>query len=161
MPSIYNNSKKCVVLMWVGDRSLVTFGYLYTVCVLDMNMIKTFTIMTSLIDVKSSSWCFFSLFLYQETSISPEGVATLISPQTLIHHMQGHSIHCIASGGQAPNFKFFFYAQKAEEPSTYLVECVVNSSSCKVQLKVKADDQSTSQAFSELFQSALSKFGFS
>lgn len=106
-------------------------------------------------------WRQLPISLSQETSISPEGVATLISPQTLIHHMQGHSIHCIASGGQAPNFKFFFYAQKAEEPSTYLVECVVNSSSCKVQLKVKADDQSTSQAFSELFQSALSKFGFS
>lgn len=85
----------------------------------------------------------------------------MTSPQTLTHHMQGHSIHCIASGGQAPNFKFFFYAQKADEPSTYLVECVVNSSSCKVQLKIKADDQSTSQAFSELFQSALSKYGFS
>lgn len=99
--------------------------------------------------------------LYQETTISPQGVAAMTTPQALIRHMQGHSIHCIASGGQAPNFKFFFYAQKAEEPSTYLVECIVNSSSCKVQLKIKADDQSTSQAFSELFQSALSKFGFS
>ncbi|TMW87754.1 hypothetical protein EJD97_019520 [Solanum chilense] len=106
-------------------------------------------------------WRQLPISLSQETSISPEGVATLISPQTLINHMQGHSIHCIASGGQAPNFKFFFYAQKAEEPSSYLVECVVNSSSCKVQLKIKADDQSTSQTFSELFQSALSKFGFS
>ncbi|KAL0327558.1 UNVERIFIED_CONTAM: Beta-adaptin-like protein A [Sesamum angustifolium] len=76
----------------------------------------------------------------------------------LPQHMQGHSIHCIASGGQAPNFKFFFFAQKAEESSVYLVECIINSSSCKVQLKIKADDQSTSEAFSELFQSALSKF---
>ncbi|KAH0649372.1 hypothetical protein KY285_034620 [Solanum tuberosum] len=106
-------------------------------------------------------WRQLPISISQETSINPQGLAIMTSPQTLIHHMQGHSIHCIASGGQAPNFKFFFYAQKAEEPSTYLVECVVNSSSCKVQLKIKVDDQSTSQAFSELFQSALSKFGFS
>ncbi|GAB4837273.1 hypothetical protein Ancab_002175 [Ancistrocladus abbreviatus] len=37
-------------------------------------------------------------------SISPEGVAALTTPQSLLRHMQGHSIHCIASGGQAPNF---------------------------------------------------------
>ncbi|CAA0821338.1 Unknown protein [Striga hermonthica] len=46
---------------------------------------------------------------------------------------------------------------RAEDLSAYLVECVINSSSCKAQLKVKADDQSTTQAFSDLFQSALSK----
>ncbi|KAK4364929.1 hypothetical protein RND71_016287 [Anisodus tanguticus] len=106
-------------------------------------------------------WRQLPISISQETSINPQGVAAMTTPQVLIRHMQGHSIHCIASGGQAPNFKFFFYAQKAEEPSTYLVECIVNSSSCKVQLKIKADDQSTSQAFSELFQSALSKFGVS
>lgn len=106
-------------------------------------------------------WRQLPISISQETSINPQGVAAMTSPQALIRHMQGHLIHCIASGGQAPNLKFFFYAQKAEELSTYLVECVINSSSCKVQLKIKADDQSTSQAFSELFQSALSKFGFS
>ncbi|KAG8381866.1 hypothetical protein BUALT_Bualt05G0017400 [Buddleja alternifolia] len=94
----------------------------------------------------------------QEISIDPEGVAAMATPQALPQHMQSHSINCIASGGQAPNFKFFFFAQKAEESSSYLVECIINSSSCKVQLKIKADDQSTSQAFSEMFQSVLSKF---
>ncbi|KAK6129696.1 hypothetical protein DH2020_036562 [Rehmannia glutinosa] len=93
----------------------------------------------------------------QDISIDPRGVAAMANPQALPQHMQAYSIHCIASGGQAPNFKFFFFAQKADESSTYLVECVINSSSCKVQLKIKADDQSTSQAFAELFQSALSK----
>lgn len=75
--------------------------------------------------------------------------------------MQGHSIHCIASGGQSPNFKFFFFAQKAEESSNFLVECVINTSSAKAQIKIKADDQGTSQAFSDIFQSALSKFNVS
>ncbi|KAK4422287.1 Beta-adaptin-like protein A [Sesamum alatum] len=103
-------------------------------------------------------WRQLPVSLSQDISIDPRGVAAMTNPQALPQHMQGHSIHCIASGGQAPNFKFFFFAQKAEESSVYLVECIINSSSCKVQLKIKADDQSTSQAFSELFQSALSKF---
>ncbi|KAK2986463.1 hypothetical protein RJ640_029696, partial [Escallonia rubra] len=94
----------------------------------------------------------------QEGSITPQGVAALTTPQALLRHMQGHFIHCIASGGQAPNFKFFFFAQKAEESSTFLVECIINSSSCKVQIKIKADDQGTSHAFVALFQSALSSF---
>lgn len=98
-------------------------------------------------------------FLVQEYSVSPQGVAALTAPQALLRHMQGHSIHCIASGGQSPNFKFFFFAQKAEESSTFLVECVINTSSAKAQMKIKADDQSVSEAFSALFQSALSKFG--
>lgn len=95
----------------------------------------------------------------QENSISPQGIAALTAPQALLRHMQGNSIQCIASGGQSPNFKFFFFAQKAEESSHYLVECIINTSSAKAQLKIKADDQSTAQVFSDIFQSALSKFG--
>ncbi|XP_071692522.1 beta-adaptin-like protein A [Rutidosis leptorrhynchoides] len=95
----------------------------------------------------------------QEGSVSPQGVAAMTTPQALVRHMQVHYINCIASGGQAPNFKFFFFAQKSDEPSNFLVECIINSSTCKAQIKVKADDQSASQDFSALFQSALSKFG--
>lgn len=91
--------------------------------------------------------------------MSPQGVAGLITPQAFLRHMQGHSIHCIASGGQAPNFKFFFFAQKADEPSTFLVECIINTSSAKAQIKIKADDQTMSQTFLASFQSALSNFG--
>ncbi|KAI3717658.1 hypothetical protein L1987_69415 [Smallanthus sonchifolius] len=95
----------------------------------------------------------------QEGSISPQGVATMTTPQALVRHMQVHYIHCIASGGQAPNFKLFFFAQKTDEPSNFLVECIVNTSTSKAHIKIKADDESASQAFSALFQSALSKFG--
>ncbi|KAL6530788.1 hypothetical protein OROGR_014648 [Orobanche gracilis] len=78
----------------------------------------------------------------QDISIDPRGVAAMTNPQALPQHMQSYSIHCIASGGHAPNFKFFFFAQRAEESNTaYLVECVINSSSCKAQLKIKSDDQ--------------------
>ncbi|KAK7410358.1 hypothetical protein VNO78_01079 [Psophocarpus tetragonolobus] len=104
-------------------------------------------------------WRQLPISLSEEYSLSPQGIATLTTPHTLLRHMQSHSIHCIASGGQSPNFKFFFFAQKAEAPSMYLVECIINTSSAKSQIKIKADDQSSSQAFSTLFQSALSKFG--
>ena len=100
-----------------------------------------------------------AFFFLQEISVSPQGVAALTSPQVLLRHMQNHSIHSIASGGQAPNFKIFFFAQKQEEPSNFLVECIINTASAKAQVKVKADDQSSSQAFSSLFQSALANFG--
>ncbi|KAI3870161.1 hypothetical protein MKW92_045779 [Papaver armeniacum] len=107
-------------------------------------------------------WAQLPVSLTQEISMNPQGIAALTSPQVLLRHMQAHSVHCIASGGQAPNFKFFFYAQKAEEATTFfLVECVINTSTSKAQMKLKADDQSLSEAFSTLFQSALSKFGMS
>ncbi|XAR70888.1 hypothetical protein NMG60_11027926 [Bertholletia excelsa] len=104
-------------------------------------------------------WRQLPISVSQECSINPQGVAALTSSQALLRHMQGHSINCIASGGQAPNFKFFFFAQEANVSSNFLVECIINSSSCKAQIKIKADDQSSSQPFVSLFQSALSKFG--
>ena len=84
-----------------------------------------------------------------------------MNPQSLIRHMQNNYIQCIASGGQPPNYKFFFYGQKDGATSFYLVECIVNTASAKAQLKIKAEDGTTAEAFSALFQSALSKFGLS
>ncbi|KAE9587034.1 putative beta-adaptin appendage subdomain, AP complex subunit beta [Lupinus albus] len=104
-------------------------------------------------------WRQLPICISEEYSLSPQGIALLTSPQALLQHMLSHSIHCIASGGQSPNLKFFFFAQKVEEASTYLVECIINTSSAKSQIKIKADDQSSSLVFSTLFQSALSKFG--
>lgn len=106
-------------------------------------------------------WRQLPICLSEELSVSPQGAAALTTPQALLRHLQGHSIHCIASGGQSPNLKFFFFAQKAEESSIFLVECKINTSSAKTQITIKADDQSMSQAFSTLFQSALSRFGTS
>ncbi|KAL1830597.1 hypothetical protein ACET3Z_000248 [Daucus carota] len=106
-------------------------------------------------------WRQLQVSVAQEVSISPQGVAALANLQSLLRHMQGHSIQCIASGGQSPNYKFFFFAQKSEESSLFLVECIINSLTCKAQLKIKADDESSSQAFSTVFQSALSTYGTS
>ncbi|KAK4787411.1 hypothetical protein SAY86_011244 [Trapa natans] len=104
-------------------------------------------------------WRQLPVSLSLELNVSPRGVAALTTPQALIMHMQGNSIHCIATGGQSPNFKFFFFAQKSEELSNFLVECIISTSSSKAQMKIKADDQNSSQAFSALFVTALSKFG--
>jgi hypothetical protein len=46
----------------------------------------------------------------QECSLSLQGAASLMNPQSLIRHMQSNYIQCIASGGQPPNYKFFLYA---------------------------------------------------
>lgn len=110
-------------------------------------------------NVFQQKWRQLPILISQDISMNPQGIAALTTPQALIKHMQGNAINCIASGGQAPTFKFFFFAQNGnEDPCTYLVECVVNSASCKAQVKIKADDQSTSQAFFDLFQSTLSMF---
>uniref|UniRef100_A0A0D9YBY4 Beta-adaptin-like protein n=1 Tax=Oryza glumipatula TaxID=40148 RepID=A0A0D9YBY4_9ORYZ len=106
-------------------------------------------------------WGQLALSLSQECSLSPQGAASLMNPQSLIRHMQNNYIQCIASGGQPPNYKFFFYAQKDGATAFFLVECIVNTASAKAQIKVKADDGTAAEAFSTLFQSALSKFGLS
>ncbi|CAL9072091.1 unnamed protein product [Musa textilis] len=105
-------------------------------------------------------WGQLAVSISQDCSVSPQGVAALTTPQALIRHMQTSCIQCIASGGQSPNFKFFFFAQKLDgPPSFFLVECIVNTSSAKAQVKIKADDATASEVFFGLFQSALSKFG--
>ncbi|CAL4962546.1 unnamed protein product [Urochloa decumbens] len=106
-------------------------------------------------------WGQLALALTQECSLSPQGAASLMNPQSLIRHMQSNYIQCIASGGQPPNYKFFFYAQKDGATAFFLVECIVNTASAKAQLKIKADDGTAAETFSTLFQSALSKFGLS
>ncbi|THU63540.1 hypothetical protein C4D60_Mb01t16860 [Musa balbisiana] len=105
-------------------------------------------------------WGQLAVSISQDCSVSPQGIAALTTPQALIRHMQASSIQCIASGGQSPTFKFFFFAQKLDGPPLFfLVECIVNTSSAKAQVKIKADDATASEAFFGLFQSALSKFG--
>uniref|UniRef100_A0A0D9V347 Beta-adaptin-like protein n=1 Tax=Leersia perrieri TaxID=77586 RepID=A0A0D9V347_9ORYZ len=106
-------------------------------------------------------WGQLALSLSQECSLSPQGAASLMNPQSLIRHMQSNYVQCIASGGQPPNYKFFFYAQKDGATAFFLVECIVNTASAKAQIKIKADDGTASEAFSTIFQSALSKFGLS
>lgn len=98
----------------------------------------------------------------QEYTLSPQAVANLTGPQPLLRHMQAQSIHCIASGGQSPNFKFFFFAQKSSSPAGsgyFLVECIVNNTSKRCTANYKTDESNLTESFADVFQSALLKFG--
>jgi hypothetical protein len=91
-------------------------------------------------------------------------VANLGGPQPLLRHMQTKLIHCIASGGQAPNFRFFFFAQKQQDRaaiagSYFLVECLVNTASKKCIANYKADEAGLVQSFADNFKSAVQAFG--
>ncbi|KAJ3671027.1 hypothetical protein LUZ60_008453 [Juncus effusus] len=104
-------------------------------------------------------WGQLSVSTSQESSLTIQGIASLQSPQSLIKHMQANSIQCIASGGQPPNYKFFFFAQKEGSNNFFLVESVVNTASAKAQIKIKADDAGLSGEFATIFESALASFG--
>ncbi|XP_024520729.1 beta-adaptin-like protein A isoform X1 [Selaginella moellendorffii] len=91
----------------------------------------------------------------------PISAQSLKTTQPLLRHMQEKSVQCMASGGQSPTFKFFFFAQKADGmPGTgfFLVECLVHTSAGKASVKVKSEDSTFTAAFSDLFKSALSSF---
>eukprot|EP00246_Nothoceros_aenigmaticus_P013576 TRINITY_DN4752_c0_g1_i1.p1 TRINITY_DN4752_c0_g1~~TRINITY_DN4752_c0_g1_i1.p1 ORF type:complete len:351 (-),score=79.94 TRINITY_DN4752_c0_g1_i1:65-1096(-) len=93
--------------------------------------------------------------------LSPQAGALLTGPQAILRHMQAHSIQCMASGGQAPKLKFFFFAQTEGAPAgsgSFLVEFQINSPLSST-AKVKADDTNLTSAFVEHFRSALRKFG--
>jgi hypothetical protein len=81
--------------------------------------------------------------------------------------MQTKLIHCIASGGQAPSFRFFFFAQKQQDrgaiaiagSSYFLVECSVSTASKKCVANYKADEAGLVQSFADIFKSAVQAFG--
>lgn len=107
-------------------------------------------------------WRQLPVALSQEYSLPPQATASLTGPHPLLRHMQSLQIQCIASGGQSPTFKFFFFAQKSGSPAGtgyFLVECIVNISSRSCTAKYKADDSTSCKDFAEIFHSALLKFG--
>eukprot|EP00249_Psilotum_nudum_P021679 c28199_g1_i1 orf=558-3068(-) len=107
-------------------------------------------------------WGQLPIALTQEYTLSTQAITALTGPQPLLRHMQAHEIQCIASGGQLPNFKFFFYSQRLGSPAGsgfFLVECVTSTSSRVSTVKIKTDDNKSSQDFADIFQSALANFG--
>lgn len=98
----------------------------------------------------------------QEYTLTPQAVANLTGPQPLLRHMQAQSIHCIASGGQAPNFKFFFFAQKSNASAGvgyFLVECIINVTAKKCTANYKTEESDLLENFANIFQLAIFKFG--
>ncbi|KAJ7530415.1 hypothetical protein O6H91_14G003300 [Diphasiastrum complanatum] len=106
-------------------------------------------------------WGQLPIALTMDHSFFGQPLAALSGPQPLLRHMQENLIHCMASGGQVPQFKFFFFAQKVESPpgtGFFLVECLLNTSTASANVKIKADDTSVASKFGDIFRSALTSF---
>ncbi|KAH7420610.1 hypothetical protein KP509_13G014400 [Ceratopteris richardii] len=98
----------------------------------------------------------------EDYGLSSQAAANLTGPQPLLKHMQTHLIHCIASGGQAPNFKFFFFAQKSNASTGlgyFLVECIINVTARKCTVNYKTDESDLLESFAAVFKSAILNFG--
>lgn len=66
----------------------------------------------------------------------------------------------MASGGQPPNFRFYFHAQQAAADARFLVEMLVNSAAGTAAVTVKSDaGGQAASSFSQILRSALSSAG--
>lgn len=100
-------------------------------------------------------------FGLQEERLSPAAVAALTTPIPLREHMASHQIQCMASGGSAPNFKFFFHAQRdgaAANSGVFLVEMMVNTALATANVKIKSDEGDLAPLFVEAFKRGLATF---
>jgi len=62
----------------------------------------------------------------------------------------------MASGGQAPNFRFYFHAQPSSAEGRFLVEAIVNTAAGTASVTVKADAAANHVApFCELLKGAM------
>lgn len=107
-------------------------------------------------------WSQFPLIQTLDETLSTQASAALLGPQPLLKHMASRNIQCMASGGTSPNFKFFFYAQKAGSPpgnGVFLVELLVNKAAGTAVAKVKVEEVNLASGFVEEFKAALSSFG--
>jgi len=85
----------------------------------------------------------------------PPTAAGLSSPANIIRQLQASSIHCIASGGAAPQFKMYIYGQNVNGP-LYLSELIINTQALAASIKIKSDDQASSSEFLQLLRQCLS-----
>lgn len=106
------------------------------------------------------------MFFLQSEKLPESFTSALSAPVLLLRHMASKDVQCMASGGQSPNFKFFFYAQTAVAPGgspdsahTFLVELIVSLASASATAKVKASDPALVPEFVKKFRSALLSFG--
>ncbi|CAI5470132.1 unnamed protein product [Closterium sp. Yama58-4] len=83
-------------------------------------------------------------------------ITALSAPAPLLRHMAHRNIQCMASGGQRPAFRFFFYAQKADAApgGMFLVELQVNTNAGTASGKVKGAAGAADE-FAALFRDAL------
>ncbi|GIL46366.1 hypothetical protein Vafri_3358 [Volvox africanus] len=94
-------------------------------------------------------------------SVSPATVAAIIANnhRDFTQHMTQAYIHTIASGGQAPSFRYYFYGQNGgPSAALYLVEMLLRSDSGNIQVTVKTADTASLPAFLELWNACLTGF---
>ncbi|GIL71417.1 hypothetical protein Vretimale_2716 [Volvox reticuliferus] len=94
-------------------------------------------------------------------SVSPATVAAITANnhRDFTQHMTQAYIHTIASGGQAPSFRYYFYGQNAgPSAALYLVELLLRSDSGNMQVTMKTGDTSSLPAFMELWNACLTGF---
>ncbi|GLC44199.1 hypothetical protein PLESTB_000752500 [Pleodorina starrii] len=94
-------------------------------------------------------------------SVSPATVAAITANnhRDFTQHMTQAYIHTIASGGQAPSFRYYFYGQNAgPSGALYLVELLLRSDSGNMTVTVKTGDTSALPAFLELWNACLTGF---
>ncbi|GLI59252.1 hypothetical protein VaNZ11_001098 [Volvox africanus] len=94
-------------------------------------------------------------------SVSPATVAAITANnhRDFTQHMTQAYIHTIASGGQAPSFRYYFYGQNAgPSAALYLVELLLRSDSGNIQVTIKTADSAALPAFLELWSACLTGF---
>lgn len=61
----------------------------------------------------------------------------------------------MASGGAPPTYRFYFHGQRADRDTRILIESIVDKTTAKIQITVKADDAATPEQFKPVYQSLL------
>ena len=77
------------------------------------------------------------------------------SAQQMEQHLKASNVHCIASGQQGSELKFFFHCQLADKSGFFLMECLVNLQVKQMSMTVKATRPELEPAFAQFLDGAL------
>jgi hypothetical protein len=72
--------------------------------------------------------------------------------QDFCRHMAAANIATMASGGQAPMYRFYFHAQQLGTGTRILVEALVNKTAGNASVTVKSSDVAVASAFSDVLR---------
>eukprot|EP00884_Botryococcus_braunii_P006125 jgi/Botrbrau1/15513/Bobra.0225s0004.1 len=75
--------------------------------------------------------------------------------QDFCRHLAASNIATMASGGQAPMYRFYFHAQEAGTGTRVLVEVIVNKTAGNASVTVKSSDVGLASSFSDLLRTCL------
>eukprot|EP00195_Chlamydomonas_chlamydogama_P008244 CAMPEP_0202904088 /NCGR_PEP_ID=MMETSP1392-20130828/27835_1 /ASSEMBLY_ACC=CAM_ASM_000868 /TAXON_ID=225041 /ORGANISM="Chlamydomonas chlamydogama, Strain SAG 11-48b" /LENGTH=846 /DNA_ID=CAMNT_0049591569 /DNA_START=246 /DNA_END=2786 /DNA_ORIENTATION=+ len=92
--------------------------------------------------------------------LSPATIAAMSanSHKDFCQHMTQAYIMTMASGGQPPTFKYYFYSQVADSGALVLVEVVVRTDACSASITFKSEAVEAMPQFMELWTNCLAGF---